>query len=148
MWGIQIGKVGGKFKMEGVEVADEAAGNDTASTAAMPALDSDKDRSDSLDDKAGAEENMSCKGPVKILHKGYGTLTRTKILREVAARLKSRRGNRSQDEAMSSTEVVKNGRHNKCLPSSARLVKAAKTGDGKATIEGDQKPESTTTDFP
>ena len=83
VWGIKIGKVGGKFKTEGVEVADEAADNDTASTAEMTALDSDEDGSNSSDDKAGAEENMPCKGPVKILYRGYGTLMRTMSNKEL-----------------------------------------------------------------
>ena len=114
-------------------MADEVADDEPASTAGMTALDLDKEESDSSDDKAGAEENRPYKGTVKRLYGGDGTSTRAmakeeeKRLRDTAARLKVGRGDRSQDEAMPSTEVVENCRHNECVPSSARLANAAKT---------------------
>ena len=51
VWGIQIGKVDGKIKAEGVGVDNELADDDTASTAEMTALDSDKDGIDYSDDE-------------------------------------------------------------------------------------------------
>ena len=69
-------------------------------------------------------------------------------LEKVATRRKGRRSDEDRDEAMPSTEVVKNRRHNKCVPSSARLANAAKTGDTKETDKGPEMPKSTTTDFP
>ena len=46
MWGIQIGKVEGELKAEGVGVMTDAADNDTASTAELTTLDSDEERGD------------------------------------------------------------------------------------------------------
>ena len=74
VWGIQVGKVEGKIKAEGVGVEEEAADDDTASTAEMTELDSDKD-GDLSDDKK-KEENRPLIGPKTILYGGDGTLTR------------------------------------------------------------------------
>ena len=55
---------------------DEVTDDDTASTADMTALDSDKDGSDPLDNETGAEENRPCRGPAKIMYGGNGTSAR------------------------------------------------------------------------
>ena len=119
MWGIQIGKVDGRIKAEGVGVEDEVADDATASTADITALDSDEEGSDSSDDETGAVENGPCKGPAKIMCGGDGTSARAladeeeRRLEEEATRRKTRRGDENRDESMPSTEVVKNRRHNK-----------------------------------
>ena len=128
--GIQIGKMEGKMKAEGVSVADEAEDDDTSSTAEMTLLDLDEDGDLSDEDKFKSE-NRACKGPRTILYRGDGMLTRILVDKEegamecVAAKAEQR-GEEESDKAMHSTEVVKNCRRNKCVPSSARLAKTMK----------------------
>ena len=55
-------------------------------------------------------------------------------VRDAAARSKEGRGERSQDGTMPLAEVVENRRHNECVPSSARLANATKTGDPESTV--------------
>ena len=66
------------------------------------------------------------------MYGGDGTSTRAlaneeeKRMKEAVARRKGRGGDGDHDEAMPLTEVVKNRRHNKCVPLSARLARATK----------------------
>ena len=51
VWGIQIGKVEGNVKAEGVGVSDDVADDNTASTAEMTALDSNDNGRDLSDNE-------------------------------------------------------------------------------------------------
>ena len=65
-------------------VADDAAGNFTASVVEMTALDLDKD-GDLPEKKEVKEENRPRKGPAMILYGGDGTSTRTLAVEEETA---------------------------------------------------------------
>ena len=130
VWGIQIGKVEGRIKAEGVGLKDGDADDNTAPTAEITELDSDED-GDSSDEETG-EENRPIRGPNTIMYGGNGTSTRAlaneeeKALGRAGAATAAARGEERGSEARPSTEVVKNRRRNKCVPSSARLAKATK----------------------
>ena len=55
VWGIQIGKVRGEIKAEGLGVVEDDGDDDTASTAEITELDSDEDCNSS--DNESEEEN-------------------------------------------------------------------------------------------
>ena len=59
VWGIQIGKVKGTLKAEGVGVMSDAEDDDTASTAELTALESDKKDTDSSDKDNEAREGRA-----------------------------------------------------------------------------------------
>ena len=111
-------------------MVEDYGDDDTASTAEMTELDSDEDCDSS--DNESEEENRPLKGPRKILYGGDGTSMRAlageeeRALERARALAEGRRGEGSRVEAMPSTEVVKNRRRDKCVPSSARLANAAK----------------------
>ena len=56
VWGIQIGKVEGMIKAEGVGLKDREANNDTAPTAEITELDSDKDGNSSDKENEGRKQ--------------------------------------------------------------------------------------------
>ena len=129
--GIHIGKVEGKIKAEGVDVTDDATDDNMASTEEIIVLDSDED-GDLSDDKEVKEENRPHKGPSAILYEGNGTLTHALVDEEETAlegaawTTEERRGEKESGKTMPLAEVARNCRHNKCVPSSARLANAAK----------------------
>ena len=120
VWGIQIGKVNGEIKAEGVGVVEEDVDDNTASTAEMTELDLDEDGDLSGDESE--EENRPVKGPRTILYGGDGTSTRAlageeeRAMESARASAEGRRGEESGVEAMPSTEVVKNRRRDQCVP--------------------------------
>ena len=67
-WGIQIIKVEGKIKMEGIGVMKDIADNDTALTAELTVLYLDKEGSNLSDKEEGTEENQPCKGTATVLY--------------------------------------------------------------------------------
>ena len=111
VWGIQIGKVEGELKAEGVGVMTDADDDDTASTAELTALDLDEEGSDSSYEEDGAQENRPCKGPATILYGGDGTSTRAMSGEEECAVKMGATGpasRREGPEEIPSTEVVRN----------------------------------------
>ena len=61
VWGMQIGKVEGMIKAEGVELEDGEADDNTAPTVEITELDSDEDGNSS--DEETREENRPIKDP-------------------------------------------------------------------------------------
>jgi hypothetical protein len=61
-WGIQIGKVEGEVKGEGVGGGADAADDDTASTAELTAMDSDEEGSYSSGEEEEAERTDHARG--------------------------------------------------------------------------------------
>ena len=116
VWGIQIGKVKGRIKAEGVGFEDGDADDDTAPTAEITELDSDED-GDSSDDEP-KEENRPIRGPNTIMYGGNGTSARAlakeeeRALGRAGTATAAARGEGRESEARPSTEVVKNRRRN------------------------------------
>ena len=133
----------GKIKTVGVGVADEVADNNTAPTAEITALDSYED-SDSSDKEELKEENRPRKGPATILYGGDGTLAHVlaseeeAVLERAAATAEAAQKKKESDKVMPLTEVVKNCRHNECVPLSTRLANAKKHDDslGPTNLKG------------
>ena len=149
VWGIQIRKVEGRIKAEGVGLEDGDADDDTAPTAEITELDSDEN-GDSSDEET-KEENRPIRGPNTIMYGGNGTSTRAlaneeeKALGRAGTATAAARGEEREIEARPSTEVVKNRRRYKCVPSCARLASVTK----QATLPpGGRNPQGKCDEWP